>query len=256
MGNHLDLHPAVFEQLSSLERLDLTYNELVDLPSGVFDGLSNLRQLDLGGNQLNLRTGVFDGLSNLEYLKLYENGLSVLPPGTFAGLPNLERLDLGLANDRIPGGNELAELPSSAFTGLGRLRALWLNGNPGSPFPVELRLERRDTTDLAAPGPATLVVRVNEGAPFEMQVGLLATGATVTPNTVTIPSGATHSSTVTVAAKNQGSVTVTLGEPPEVPEARCSFARRFSRGLGTWSGSMKCYLGIQIATGDPMTLFR
>ena len=255
-GNDLEVAPGVFTGLHSLERLILYHAQLTDLPPGVFAGLTNLRELDLGGNRLELRPGIFGRLSNLEYLKLHENHLVDLPPGVFAGLANLERLDLGLASPSIPGGNDLMDLAPAVFRGLGRLRALWLNGNPGNPFPIVLRVERQDTTDLAAPGPATLSVRVDKGAPFDMQVRLIAAGARLSPATVTIPTGVTRSSVATVTASTEGSVTVTLGDAPEVPQTWCSFDRWFDSGRGHWGGSTKCYEGIVVLRGDPIKLFR
>ena len=257
-GNQLNLSPGVFAGLSNLEHLDLYHNQLVDLPSGVFAGLSNLPVLDLGGNKLNLRAGAFAELPNLEYLKLYENQLTSLPSGVFEGLSNLERLDLGLSNESdIPGGNELKELPSGLFAGLDLLRAAWLNGNPGSPFPLVLRMERTDTTELTAPGPAKVVVAVETGAPFDIRVRLSAPGATLSPTWATIRTGGTQSNIVTVTANTgTGSVTVTLDEVPTVPKTHCEFGRRFAQGRGHWGGGVACYRGIVVKNGDPLRLFR
>ena len=256
-GNQLNLRPGMFTGLSKLEYLDLYYNQLEDLPSGVFAGLPNLAVLDLGGNRLDLRPGGFAGLPSLEYLKLYDNQLTDLPSGAFAGLSNLERLDLGLASERIAGGNHLTDLPSEILTGLDRLRALWLNGNPGSPFPFELRMERTDTTDLTAPGPAQVVVTVDEGAPFNIRVILSAPGATLSPTWVTIRAGATQSNLVTVTLNTgtTGSVKVTLGEVG-LPRTHCSFSRHFNQGRGHWSGGIDCYKGIIVGAGDAISLFR
>ena len=257
-GNQLSLSPGIFTGLSNLEYLDLYHNQLKDLPSGSFTGLSNLPVLDLGGNQLNLRTGAFAELPNLEYLKLYENQLTSLPSGVFAGLSNLERLDLGLSNESdIPGGNELKELPSGLFAGLDWLRAVWLNGNPGSPFSLVLRMERTDTTDLTAPGPAKVVVAVETGAPFDIRVRLSAPGATLSPTWATIRTGGTHSNVVTVTANTgTGSVTITLDELPTVPQTHCEFGRRFAQGRGHWGGGIACYKGILVKNGGPLRLFR
>ena len=255
--NELIPRPGMFTALSQLERLDLYYNQLTDLPSGIFNGLSNLAVLDLGGNEMILHSDDFLGLPNLEYLKLYDNRLTDLPSGVFETLSNLQRLDLGLGNDRIPGGNQLTNLPSGVFTGLGRLKALWLNGNPGSPFPLELRMERRDTTDLAAPGPAKVVITLAEGAPFNIRMILAAPGATLSPTWVTIRTGATTSNPVTVTTNvgTTGSVTVTHGEV-SLPRTSCGFHRRFSQGRGSWSGGTDCYQGIIVRTAESIRLFR
>ena len=249
-GNQVTLRSALFAGLPNLETLDLYHNRLTELPSGAFAGLSNLGTLDLGGNQLDLRPGAFAGLSNLEYLKLHENQLTELPSGIFTGLSNLGRLDLW--------GNHLTELPPGALEGLGRLRALWLHNNTGSPVPLVMRMERTDTTVLSAPGPATLVVTVDEGAPFDLVVNLSAPGGTLARTTVTIATGATRSNTVrvTVNAGTTGSVTVTLGDAPAVPPTICSVDRRHSQGRGGINGSILCYQGFTIQKGDPIRLFR
>ena len=191
-------------------------------------------------------------------MKLYENQLTSLPSGVFEGLSNLERLDLGLADEStIPGGNELKELPPGLFAGLDWLRAVWLNGNPGSPFPLVLRMERTDTTDLAAPGPAKVVVEVESGVPFDIRVRLSAPGATLSPTWATIRTGGTHSNVVTVTANTgTGSVTITVDELPTVPQTHCEFGRRFAQGRGSWGGTIECYRGIAITTGNRLRLFR
>ena len=256
-GNQVELRPGMFTDLATLEHLDLYLNQLTVLPPGAFVGLSSLAVLDLGGNLLNLQPGAFAELPNLEYLKLYENQLSSLPSGVFAGLSSLERLDLGLAGGSIPGGNALKELPPGLFAGLDWLRAVWLNGNPGSPFPLVLRMERTDTTDLAAPGPAKVVVAVETGAPFDIRVRLSAPGGTVSPTWATIRTGGTHSNIVTVTANTgSGSVTVTLDDVPTVPQTHCDFGRRFAQGRGHWGGRIDCYKGIAMKGGDPLRLFR
>lgn len=248
-GNQLDLSPGVFAGLSSLERLDLYLNGLTDLPVGLFRGLTKLDHLDLGGNQLHLQPRIFaEDLGALTYLSLYENEISDLPPGVFDGLSSLERLDLYA--------NRQTELSAGLFQGLGRLRALWLDGNPRIPFPLVLRIERADTADVGAPGPATLVVKLDQGAPFDIHVNLSAPGATLSTSTVTISTGATRGNAVTVTANTQGTVTVTLDTLPRIPQGRCRFFRRSDGGRVAGGGIAACYTGLVVETGGPVTLFR
>ena len=61
----------------------------------MFDGLDNLQELDLSHNNLSeLPPGLFNGLSNLQSLHLQYNKLRRLPPDAFDGLSNLQWLDL------------------------------------------------------------------------------------------------------------------------------------------------------------------
>ena len=126
------LPPDLFRGLSNLENLALHENQLTSLPPGVFRGLSNLRGLGLGNNQLtSLPPGVFRGLSNLRGLGLGNNQLTSLPPGVFRGLFNLSILELG--------NNQLTSLPPGAFADLPDDTEIYLEGNPGYPFPTDGR---------------------------------------------------------------------------------------------------------------------
>ena len=122
-GNQLsDLPSRVFDNLTNLERLWLSGNELRNLRSGVFDTLTNLEMLFLPGNELrDLRSGLFDTLTNLETLALGANQLRDLRSGLFDTLTNLETLFLE--------GNQLSDLPSGVFDTLTNLETLSLFGN-------------------------------------------------------------------------------------------------------------------------------
>ena len=266
-GNRLDLRPGVFSGLSNLTGLSLRENDLANLPSGVFAELSNLERLSLIGNQLTvLPAGAFAGLTNLERLELGGNQLTDLPSGVFGRLSNLERLYLGRnqlthLDANLFGAlqelrklsvwsNQLAALSANQFSGLKKLWMLNLDGNPGSPFPLRLRIERTDTTELAAPGPATMVVRLDEGAPFDMQVALSAPGATLSPATAIIPTGGTRSNDMIVTRDTStgGSITVRMGEAPGIPEKVCPPEEQHCQ-IGT-------YRGIVVIAGDPIVIFR
>ncbi|MYD63936.1 MAG: hypothetical protein F4W91_23135 [Gemmatimonadetes bacterium] len=107
-----------------------------------------------------------------------------------------------------------------------------MRGNPGSPFTLTLQLDRTDDTDDTASGPATIVVKVAEGAPFDMTVGLSVTGGTLSSSSVTIAKGSTQSGDITVTGTGQ--VTVSLGAAPAVPSG---------------------YRSIQTAVGNALVLF-
>lgn len=127
-----DLPEGLFAGLSSLETLRLSQNRLTDLPEGIFAGLSSLETLALSYNRLtDLSNGWLADLSSLERLELDSNGLTQLSQEQFADLANLEVLSLSY--------NQLSTLPDGVFAGLTRLMQLHLSGNrldalPNRPF--------------------------------------------------------------------------------------------------------------------------
>ena len=225
-----------FEGLSWLGNINLRRNNLGALPDGVFDDLGRLRVLYLDVNHLSeLPDDVFDDLTNLSYLNLGNNGLSELPMGVFDKLSNLEHLYLGfrwednapdpdvypentLDEHDLPSGalanlsklgrlslsdNNLSALPDGVFTGLTGLKSVNLIGNPGATFTV--------TAELKQNGANTVLVKVTEGAPFDMLVTLSAEGGTLASTTVTVEGGSDSSGSVAVTPTSQGTqVTVSV----------------------------------------------
>lgn len=71
------LPQTVFAALSSIQFLDLTYNNLTTVPGGMFSNLIHLRGLSLAANFLaggSLGTSSFAGLSSLEVCKRWPVG--------------------------------------------------------------------------------------------------------------------------------------------------------------------------------------
>ena len=189
--------------------LKLRRNPLQTIKTGAFNGLSNLTTLDLavsrflprkGGQLTTIEAGAFKGLTNLQSLNLYDNNLTTLPTGVFEGLNSLTSLNL--------------------------------NRNPGTPFTLTLKLTRTDTTDFAAPGPATVVVQLAQGAPFEMTVNLSVEGGTLSATTAMIARGKIPSDPLTMTQSGTRPATVSLETVPRVP-----------RG----------YYGIRMAVGDSLS---
>ena len=229
-GNALtELPDGVFDNLSSLESLGLDGNTLTELPDGVFDNLSNLERLSLEGNALTeLPDGVFDGLSSLEWLDLYRNALTELPDGVFGGLSSLEMLFLCC--------NDLTELPDGLFDGLSELHTLYLDANPGSPFTFTAELEQR--------GDYAFVVKMAEGAPFDVEVTLSAQDGTLSSTTVTIEGGSIRSAPVIVTPGGSPQAWVTVNV------ATASFP-----GTARWDAADEySYRGIQTGLGEPLVL--
>ena len=223
-----ELKAGDFDGLSRLGSLKLSRNSLSTLPDGVFDDLSDLDVLYLDINHLSvLPADVFDNLTNLSYLNLGNNGLGELPAGVFDNLSNLRDLYLGfrwehnipdasvypentLDEDDLSAGvlgnlsnleklsisdNNLSVLPDGLFTGLTSLHQVNLIGNPGATFTVTAGLEQDGDTVL---------VKVNEGAPFDMLVTLSVEGGTLSSTTVTVEGGSDSSEPVTVTRTGGG----------------------------------------------------
>ena len=198
-----------FSGLASLYGLYLLRNQLTALPPGVFSGLASLEVLVLERNQLTaLPPDVFSGLASLRRLRLESNQLTELPPRVFSGLSRLAFLDLRR--------NQLAELPPGVFSGLSRLEVLALSGNSGSPFPLTVDVVRTDSDNPLSPGPATLAVRVAEGAPFAVTIPLSARGGTLSTESVSLAAGATLSTEATLTPRGSGAVSVVGGPVPNV----------------------------------------
>ena len=94
--------------------------------------------------------------------------------------------------------NSLSDLPDGIFAGLESLDTLWLNFNPGSPFSLTMTFEQE--------GSDSVVGKVAEGAPFDMQITLSAEGGTLSSTTVTVEGGSLKSDAVSVSPSDQGRV--------------------------------------------------
>ena len=248
----LDTLPEhLFVDLVELKRLDLRDNNLAALPEGLFLGPHGLQSLDLGHNRLEalpermlarltalqslklndnrligLPDKVFRDPTALRELKLEGNGLGELPAGLFGNLAGLESLSLA--------DNYLGELPAGFFAGLENLKRLALHGNPGSPFVLTLRPERTDTDDLLASGPASVVLSVVEGAPFDMLVNTSAQGGDISATQAALEAGTTRSSEFEVISNTGAATHVSAGPPPRLPGE---------------------FTGLEIAVSNPIVLF-
>ena len=255
--NNLSALPdGVFDDLSRLFSIKLRRNNLSTLPDGVFNDLGDLQVLYLDANHLSeLPAGVFDDLTNLVYLNLGQNGLSELPAGVFDELSNLVHLYLSFNNnpdpavypentldeDDLPAGafgnlsklrildlsdNNLSVLPDGWFTGLTSLVNVKLIGNPGATFTV--------TAELKQNGADTVVVKVTQGAPFDMLVTLSAEGGTLATTTVTVESGSDSSGPVTVTPTGEGGTPVTVSvESVTFQNYQPEHTRGIQAGTGT-----------------------
>lgn len=116
------IRPNTFADMRWLKDLDVSNNKLIAINRNTFNG-SVIEQLDLGNNRIALLvSGAFGGLEvTLEFLSVASNRLSELVPGVFVGLRSLQTIDLSL--------NQLTAIGQEDFTGLPRLRHLFLQEN-------------------------------------------------------------------------------------------------------------------------------
>ena len=211
----------VFDGLTNLSVLNIGHNEVTEFPEEVFDGLENLTRLWIKGNKITtLPSGVFDGLTNLETVVLHQNLITELPAGVFDGLESLKWLSLGKnAITALPAElfdglnslesvlldtNKIATLADDTFKGVDGLRTLGLTNNTGTPFTL--------TAELEGEGDNGVVVKVAEGAPFDVAVTLSADGGTLSSGTATVYAGRTKTGVISVTASdpNQPQVTVSV----------------------------------------------
>ncbi len=235
-----DLQPETFAGLVNLQHLRLygsvAHNKLGELPPGIFDSLSQLRSLDLRDTHLSsLRLGVFDHLERLEVLDISSNPLFDLPPAVFDRLGALRELHIrGIRVSRLrPGvlaalrrleyldvaGNRLEALPSGTFAGMDRFERFQGVNNPGAPFPVAVEFARTDAADTLAPGPARVVMRVPDGAPFGFRIPVSVQGGRASRTWFEVAVGDTASTPLVVGPPSggAGAVHVSFGQPPGLP---------------------------------------
>ncbi|XP_062917834.1 leucine-rich repeat-containing G-protein coupled receptor 4 [Mobula hypostoma] len=110
--------PDLCQQLKMLRFLDLSYNQIEELPS--FHGCSALEEISLKHNEIKeIRTDTFQGLDSLHYLDLSKNQISTIHKNALTSLTELTSLDLS--------SNQLNYFPVVGLEGLNQLK---LSGNP------------------------------------------------------------------------------------------------------------------------------
>ncbi|XP_015111727.1 slit homolog 2 protein [Diachasma alloeum] len=156
-GNDLvDLSDVRLANDSDLKILDLSSNQLSELPANAFRTLTGLVHLRLRNNIIDtVNEDAFAGLEALENLDVSDNRLTQLPDATLTHLSSLQTLNLS--------GNQLKILGARWFEALGRLR--------------ELDVSRNGLTKAASgalqPLPGLSVLRLAENPLMERDVSLL-----------------------------------------------------------------------------------
>lgn len=123
LNNHLThLESSLFSNVSTLEYIDLAYNDIADIGENVFGGLSKLQFLYLEGNNITkLKNNTFVGASKLQVLELSRNEISEIEVDAFSGLAELKVLMLNR--------NHITILQSSIFHSLKHLKRVDLSLN-------------------------------------------------------------------------------------------------------------------------------
>lgn len=138
-GYRLDSIAATIGRLQTVERLNLGYNQLSNLPPAIGQ-LSRLKLLDVGHNRLQTLPETFGQLSQLTYLDLNENNIQELPPALVT-LNVLQTLDLSF--------NQMAVL-SPSIGKLQTLQTLNIGYNHLLKLPPEIgQLSRLTSLDLS-----------------------------------------------------------------------------------------------------------
>lgn len=109
--------------------LDLSMNNITELPAYVFKNFPYLEELRLAGNDLSfIHPEALSGLHQLKVLMLQNNQLKTVPSAALKNLNSLQSLRLDA--------NHITTVPEDSFEGLQQLRHLWLDDNNLTRVPI------------------------------------------------------------------------------------------------------------------------
>nr|XP_057933022.1 leucine-rich repeat-containing G-protein coupled receptor 4 [Doryrhamphus excisus] len=110
--------------------LDVSMNNITELPANVFKNFPYLEELRLAGNDLSfIHPEALSGLHQLKVLMLQNNQLKMVPSPALRNLHSLQSLRLDA--------NHITTVPDDSFEGLQQLRHLWLDDNNLTEVPVD-----------------------------------------------------------------------------------------------------------------------
>ncbi|XP_036950565.1 leucine-rich repeat-containing G-protein coupled receptor 4 isoform X1 [Acanthopagrus latus] len=109
--------------------LDLSMNNITELPAYVFKDFPCLEELRLAGNDLSfIHPEALSGLHQLKVLMLQNNQLKTVPSAALKNLQSLQSLRLDA--------NHITTVPDDSFESLQQLRHLWLDDNNLTEVPI------------------------------------------------------------------------------------------------------------------------
>ncbi|XP_008308222.1 leucine-rich repeat-containing G-protein coupled receptor 4 isoform X2 [Cynoglossus semilaevis] len=109
--------------------IDLSMNNITELPAYVFKNFPYLEELRLAGNDLSfINPEALSGLHQLKVLMLQNNQLKSVPSAALKNLHSLQSLRLDA--------NHITSVPDDSFEGLQQLRHLWLDDNNLTEVPI------------------------------------------------------------------------------------------------------------------------
>lgn len=118
-----NLPENIFDGMTRLTHLYLSWNKIKELPVNIFNKLNQLNHIDLRGSGLNIiQIGLFNNLRSLQRLELNDNNLEQLPENIFEDLISLRELNLS--------NNKIQTLQPEIFDNLPNLDRLYLYFNP------------------------------------------------------------------------------------------------------------------------------
>uniref|UniRef100_A0A3P8WNT9 Leucine rich repeat containing G protein-coupled receptor 6 n=1 Tax=Cynoglossus semilaevis TaxID=244447 RepID=A0A3P8WNT9_CYNSE len=122
MNNISEIPPRAFHRLHLLSELRISGNQLRYISGHALQGLHNLKVLRLDANLLSeIPAGTFRGVRSLRHLWLDDNSLADIPVMALDSLPSLQAMTLAL--------NQITHIPDYAFTNLSALVVLHLHNN-------------------------------------------------------------------------------------------------------------------------------
>lgn len=117
----VEILPSHFESLVNLEILILSYNNISKIDAKAFSSLTNLKTLRLNNNKIIKISEIFEPLENLTNLYSYNNQIEEVSPKIFSALVNLEVLDLS--------NNNILKIYEDSFESQKKLKEIYLYSN-------------------------------------------------------------------------------------------------------------------------------
>lgn len=103
-GNELvSLDRRVFNNLRSLEKIDLSFNDFTELPSNIFANNSNLKHFmsEYNLNEFKPTRGLLANKKKLQVVSFAYSKIERIPTGVFHNSPNI--LEINLAHNKLEG---------------------------------------------------------------------------------------------------------------------------------------------------------